>query len=94
MTPIPGDFGISMGAPHKISPDKRNQEINSNLMSLTGGQIETLKDTARKIQIAQTESLRAQGASESSTSVKPPARNTTKYYHELAANEAFKLGSC
>jgi hypothetical protein len=64
--PLAGDFGISMGAPNKISPDKRNQEINSHIMSSTG-QIETLKDTARKIQIAQIESLKAQGASDSST---------------------------
>jgi hypothetical protein len=48
-------------------------------------QIETLKDTARKIQSSQIESLKAKGASDSSTLVKPPARSTTKYYHELVA---------
>jgi hypothetical protein len=86
MVPFPGDFGITMGAPNKISPDKRNNEINSHIMSSTG-QIETLKDTARKIQIVQIESLKAQGASDSSTLVKPPAASTIKYYHELAAND-------
>jgi hypothetical protein len=57
--PLAGDFGISiMGAPNKISPDKRNEEINFHIMSSTG-QIETLKNTARKIQIAQIETLKA-----------------------------------
>jgi hypothetical protein len=79
--PSPGDFGITMGAPNKISPDKRNQEINSHIMSSTG-QIEILKDTARKILNAPIESLKAQGASDSATLVKPPAASTTKYYHE------------
>jgi hypothetical protein len=60
VVPLAGNFGISMGAPNKISPDKRNQEVNSHIISSTGGQIETLKNTARKIQIVQKESLKAQ----------------------------------
>jgi hypothetical protein len=86
MVPLPGDFGITMGAPNKISPDKRNRQINSHIMSSTG-QIETLQDTARKIQNAQIESLKAPGASDSATLVKPPAASTIKYYHELAATD-------
>jgi hypothetical protein len=87
MVPSAIDFSISMGAPNKISPDKRNQEINSHIMSSTG-QIETREDTAGKIQIVQNESPKPQGASDSSTLVKLPAASTTKYCHELAAADS------
>jgi hypothetical protein len=51
VVPLAGDFGITMGAPNKISPDKRNQEINSHIIMSSTLHIEILKDTARKIQM-------------------------------------------